>query len=76
MEEGLFHRYNNQIKKQKSEKFEVISIIKEISGIDLDEKSITVSNKEIKINTSSVLKQKIFQKKVSELLKQKGFILK
>lgn len=76
MDEGLFQKYNNQINKQKNEKSEIVFLIKEKTGIELDEKSITVSKKEIKINTTSVLKQKLFQKNITDYLKQKGYTLK
>lgn len=76
MDISLFNKHLKQVKKQKDDKEEIISIVKEGSGIILSQESITVSKKEIKLNTTSTIKQKLFQKNIKDILKLKGFSLK
>ncbi len=73
MDESLFVKHLIQIKKQKNSKEEVINYIKEKTGIDLNDNMITISKKEVIFIVSSVLKQKLHQKNISEVLKDKGY---
>lgn len=76
MDESLFIKHLVNIKKQKNNKEEVILYIKEKTGIELSESMITLSKKEVTLHLSSVVKQKLFQKNIEELLKEKGYRLK
>ena len=76
MDGSLFSKHIKQFKKQKEDKDEVILIGERTTGIVLDEKDIAISKKEVKINTTSTIKHKLFQKKVSEKLKEGGYIFK
>jgi hypothetical protein len=76
MEEALFKKHLINIKNQKNNKEEISSYIKEKTGIELNEEDIILSKKQIKLNISSVIRQKLFQKKITDLLKQKGYSLK
>ena len=75
MEDGLFNKYKKQIQKQKNEKKEVCDLIEEKTGIKIEESKITISKKSIQINISSVIKQKLFQKDITKVLKEKGYSL-
>lgn len=76
MDEALFKKHLTNIKKQKNNKEEIVLFIKEKIGIDIDESTFTISKKEITFNLSSVIKHKLFQNNLEELLKQKGYSLK
>lgn len=76
MDLSLFQKHFAQINRQKNNKEEVINLIKEKTGIDLDESMITLSKKEVTLHLSSVMKHKLFQKNVEEVLKEKVFTLK
>lgn len=73
MDESLFVKHFLQIKKQKNSKDEIIAYIKEKTGIELEEGNITIAKKEILFQVSSVVKQKLFQKNINDVLNEKGF---
>lgn len=76
MEEALFTKHLIEIKKQKNNKKEVILIVKEKTGIVLKEKEVFLSKKEVVFHVSSVKRSKITQKRIIEILKQEGYVLK
>ena len=76
MDQSLFTKHIVNIKKQKNNKEEVLLYIKEKTNIGLEEKDIVLSKKQVKLNISSVIKQKLFQKNIAGLLKEKGYTLK
>ncbi|MFA6608554.1 MAG: hypothetical protein WCT07_01435 [Candidatus Paceibacterota bacterium] len=76
MDESLFKKHIINIKRRKNNKEELILFIKEKTGVDLEETMITLSKKEVSFHLSSVVKQKLFQKNIEEILKQKGFTFK
>lgn len=73
MEESFFLKYLNTIKKQKNSKEEIIVYIKEQTGIEIEEISITLSKKQIVFQVSSVVKQKLHQKNITKALESKGY---
>lgn len=75
MDTGLFKKYNKQIDSQKNSKKEIREYIQEHTGIELSEEVISISKKKITLTISSVQKSKLLQKKVKELLIQKGYTL-
>ena len=76
MDESFFVKYAIQIKKQKNSKEEVISYIQEKTGILLEEEMVTISKKNITFQFSSVIKQKLFQKNIIQILQEKGYTSK
>lgn len=76
MEEGLFRKYATQIHKRKTTKKELLFFIKANTGISLKEEEVELLKNQIKISTSSAVKQKLFQKNITTLLQEKGFILR
>ena len=76
MKEGLFKKYNIQLEQRTHIKKEVIQYIQEKTGIILQEENIVILKKVISLYVSSTLKQKLFQKNISKILKDKGFHLK
>lgn len=76
MDEGLFKKYSHQIQKRDTFKKEILSHIKNKTGVELEEKNITLTGKTIYIKTSSTVKQKLHQKNITKVLQEKGFILK
>ncbi len=73
MDESLFVKHLIQIKKQKNSKEELLTYIKETTGIELEEGMITVSKKQVMFTISSVLKQKLHQKNINKVLEEKGY---
>lgn len=73
MDESFFLKYSLQIKKQKDTKEEVLFLIKEKTGILLEEHMITLFKKNITFTVSSVVKQKLFQKNIVEFLQNNGY---
>ena len=51
-------------------------LIQEITGVILEKEEINISKKNITIQTSSVKRSLLSQKKIKELLKEKGYELK
>lgn len=76
MDESLFRKHLVKINQHKNNKEEVIEMIKEYAGIELDESMITISKKEITFSVSSTIKQLLHQKNVVPLLKEKGYSIK
>jgi hypothetical protein len=76
MDESLFKKHLTHIKHQKNKKEEIISYIKEHIKIELNETDFILSKKEITFNLSSVIRQKLFQKNIEGLLKEKGYTIK
>lgn len=73
MDESFFLKYSLQIKKQKDTKEEVLFLIKEKTGILLEDHMITLLKKNITFTVSSVIKQKLFQKGVVDFLQSNGY---
>lgn len=73
MDQGLFKKHIINLQKIKDEKQEVLNLIKELSGVYLQDNEILVSKKNITIQTSSVKRSFLLQKKVKEFLKEKGY---
>lgn len=76
MDESLFRKHLVKIKQHKNNKEEVLMMIKESVGIELDESMITISKKEITFSVSSTIKQLLYQKNVIPILKEKGYSIK
>ena len=73
MDESLFVKHFLQIKRQKDSKEELRNYIKEKTGIELEEGMVEVSKKKVTLHLSSVVKQKLHQKNIVEVLKEKGY---
>ncbi len=76
MDESFFKKYAKQLEIHKSDKQEIIDIVKDISGIVLPEEMFSLSKKQITFHISSVVKQRLFQKKVIEGLEEKGYMVR
>lgn len=76
MEKNLFIKHFLVVEKQKINKENIINIIKEESGIILNEDDFILLKKEITLQLTSVKRSMIMQKKVIEALKEKGYILR
>ncbi len=76
MDKGLFGKYIHHIQKQKSNKEDICIYIKEKTGIELQDKEIQLTKKQITLHISSVLKQKLFQNNIEKFLQEKGYTLK
>ncbi len=73
MDGNLFKKYEQRIKKNKTEKGELLHFIKEKTGVVLEEGEISLDNKKIKIQTSSTKKAFLQKGGISNLLKEKGY---
>jgi len=76
MNEGLFEKYKKVLTQKKSEKQEILFLLKEISGIDFKEEELVIEKKKIAFHTSSVKKSIILQKNIQSKLQEKGYTLK
>lgn len=76
MDESLFVKHLIQIKKQKTAKEEILTYIKEQTGIELQETMIALVKKNITFHVSSVTKQKLHQKNIAKILMEKGYLTK
>ncbi len=76
MDEGLFARHALQIGKQRDAKGELISSIKETTGISVEESEIVISKKQVTLHVSSVKKSKLLQKNLKGLLEAQGYTLR
>ena len=76
MDEGLFSRYKKQIEEQKENKQDLIMYIKKYTGILLEDNEIQITKKEISLFVSSIVKQRLFQKNIEKILKERGFVVK
>lgn len=76
MDQGLFKKYTIQIKKNIDIKEEICSLILEKTNIPIQIQEITILKKIITIHTTSTKRSLLIQKKVSELLQEKGYTVK
>ena len=76
MNEGLFEKYSKVIKKRQSEKEEIHTLLKEITGIDFKEEEIEINKKIISFHISSVKKTILTQKNIKNKLEEKGYQIK
>lgn len=76
MDQSLFKKHILHIKKAKDSKEEVRLLIQEVSGVFLEQEEITISKKNILVQTSSVKRSQLLQRKAKEFLKEKGYELK
>lgn len=76
MDESLFIKHALQIRKQKNSKDEIITYIKEKTGIELHEEMFSILKKQVTFSTSSVTKQRLFQKNIIKILEEKGYTSK
>lgn len=76
MDEGLFTKYRKQLTHQKETKQNLCDLIEKETGVSLEENEISITKNQIQLHTTSVVKQKLFQKNIEKLLKTKNFILK
>jgi len=76
MDPSLFNKHLQHIQTHIDSKKELILYIQERTGIALNYKALTLSKKEVTFHLSSALKQKMFQKNITAILKEKGFNMK
>jgi hypothetical protein len=76
MDQGLFKKHFLQIQKNKDSKDEVLLYIQEATGIILKPEEITLSKKNVTVQTSSVKRSQLIQRKTKEILEKKGYSLK
>lgn len=71
----LFSKYTKQIQKQKNTKLDIIDCIQKNTSIILTEKEITIEEKKVTIQTSSIKNTKIRQSNISLVLLKQGYVL-
>lgn len=76
MDQGLFGKYLVTIRKRENEQNEIISFIKENSGVELLPNEIVLKKKNLSFQTSSVKKMVLQSKKIDILLQEKGYYVK
>jgi hypothetical protein len=76
MDLSLFGKHIKALASQKKNKESVITLIKEKSGILLEESEIQISKKEVIITVSSVKRSLLLQKGVKKILEENSFTLK
>lgn len=75
MEGGLFKKYELRILKNKNEKQDLLKYIEEKTGVNLDEKEITIEGKKIKIQTTSTKRSLLNSRGLHLVVKEKGYVL-
>jgi Zn-dependent M16 (insulinase) family peptidase len=75
MDLNLFAKHIKQINKNKTEKEKILNYIQKKTGVILEESNITIKQKKITLNTSSVIYSKLIQKNIQGLLEEIGFVL-
>lgn len=75
MDTNLLKKYEILISKNKQEKEELISYIKDKTTILLKEKEIILEGKKISIQTSSLKKSILFKNNIKNLLQEKGYVM-
>lgn len=73
MDQGLFGKYIVALTKRKNEQEELTLYIKDHSGVELTSEELQISHKKISIQTSSVKKMVLQNKKIESLLQAKGY---
>lgn len=73
MDEKLFRKHILQIQKINDGKDELCEYIKESTGIELLREEIVVVKKTVTIQTSSAKKSILIQKKIKNILQEKGY---
>ena len=76
MDEGLFTKHIKHIQKQNNIKKEILVYLLQKTGIHIKEKEITISKKEIILQTSSVKRTLLSQKNIQHILQEIGYTLK
>lgn len=76
MDEGLFIKYKKQITHQKETKQTLCEFIKNQTGIHLQENELSIVKNQVTLHTTSVVKQKLFQKNIEKILITKKLKLK
>lgn len=74
MDEGLFKKYSIQVQKNKDVKEDLLIYIQEKTALTLTQEEVTISKKVVTIQTSSVKRSLLLQKKIKELLLEKGYV--
>lgn len=73
MDQNLFKKYTTQIKNNEDIKQEICLFILNTTNILLNEKELQINKKKIHIQISSVKRVIFIQKKIKELLQEKGY---
>jgi hypothetical protein len=76
MDEGLFKKYSVRIQEQQDSKKQILTYIKEKTGVVLEAEEVALSKKEVIICTTSVKKSRLSQKNIKVLLEENGYRLK
>jgi hypothetical protein len=74
MDEGLFKKYSIQVQKNKDVKEDILVYIQEKTALTLTQEEVTISKKVVTIQTSSVKRSLLLQKKIKEVLLEKGYV--
>lgn len=74
MDGNLFKKYELRIKKNKKEKEDIVVLIKDTIGVNLEEKEITIKGKKITIQTSSTKRTLLITRNIKNILKEKGYL--
>ncbi len=73
MDTSLFAKYSTQIKNNQQEKKDLLTHIQTTIGISLQENEITIKEKNVSFNVSSVLRNILVQKNIQNILIEKGY---
>jgi hypothetical protein len=75
MDEGLFVKHLRSLKVRTDNKKEIISLIKEYSGIDIEDEEIILKGKKCSLRVSSVKRSSLVRSKIQENLSKKGYVV-
>lgn len=75
MDQGLFAKYLRKIESHTKNKEELISFLTEETGIEVEDRELSLEGKKIHLAISSVKKASLLKKGIRSLLEQKGYTL-
>lgn len=76
MDIGLFAKYAVQINIQKSKVSDLLTCIKEVTGIEILEEEVSLQKNIVVFSVSSVVRSRLVKKEVKEALSGKGYLVK
>jgi hypothetical protein len=76
MDEGLFKKHILRVQIQKDSKEDILSLVLEKTMLTLSSEEVSLSKKVVTIQTSSVKRSLLLQRKIKEVLLEKGYAVK
>lgn len=73
MDEGLFAKHLKRLNERSTIKQSILQLVKELTGVQLQEEELELQGKKLRILTSSTKRAVLIQRKLKESLLEKGY---